>query len=304
MAMAKPVIHRRGFNLIELLVVIFVIGLLIALLLPAIQAARESARRAHCSNNLKQIGIAIYQYSEQQSARIPYPAFPFRMAMTPAIASLPGPNGGRAYPEGYFSWRAALLPFVEQRGLYDALNFEQSPIDEVNRAVAESRVATFEYPSAPNVRTFGFTMRIGNANLGRLPLGMADYAAVGILVRSDFKGLPNSRLEFPAAWFATSEDSSLRYVLGVNPGDIDYNPTVWIQPSLRDITDGLSNTLLLRELAGRPDGKYVGGEAFALRDGPWVMAEDHTVEVGDPTIHLRIRLAPNDILTQLPQQST
>jgi len=91
---------HRGFTLIELLVVIAIIAILIALLLPAVQQAREAARRTECKNNLKQIGLAIHNYHDSFNT-IP-----------------PGWIGGTGY-----SWQIFLLPGVEQSNLYNALNF-------------------------------------------------------------------------------------------------------------------------------------------------------------------------------------
>src|ERR1700722_14935917 len=94
---------RRGFTLIELLVVIAIIGLLIALLLPAVQAAREAARRSQCVNNLKQLGLAVQGYSDANGV------------LPPAAAT--GPEWSNN-----FSMKARILPFLEQAALFNSMN--------------------------------------------------------------------------------------------------------------------------------------------------------------------------------------
>ncbi len=96
--------QRRGFTLVELLVVIAIIGILIALLLPAVQAAREAARRSQCSNHLRQLGIALHNYHDTMKA------FP------PIRTGTSNTTGW-----GIFSYQVALLPFIEQKALYDGV---------------------------------------------------------------------------------------------------------------------------------------------------------------------------------------
>jgi prepilin-type N-terminal cleavage/methylation domain-containing protein/prepilin-type processing-associated H-X9-DG protein len=95
-----------GFTLVELLVVIAIIGILVALLLPAVQAAREAARRSQCTNNLKQLGLALHSYHDT------YKVFP-------AMAA--GTQSGSVHNDGYLSGLVALLPYVEQKPLYDRI---------------------------------------------------------------------------------------------------------------------------------------------------------------------------------------
>ena len=111
--MKSPVRYssRRGFTLIELLVVIAIIAVLIALLLPAVQAAREAARRAQCVNNLKQMGLAIQNYHDQQGVLPPS-----------VISNQPGQGWG-AWTNSNMSWRILTLPNMEQNPLYNSINF-------------------------------------------------------------------------------------------------------------------------------------------------------------------------------------
>jgi prepilin-type N-terminal cleavage/methylation domain-containing protein/prepilin-type processing-associated H-X9-DG protein len=135
---------RRGFTLIELLVVIAIIGVLIALLLPAVQAAREAARRAQCTNNLKQLGLAMANY---ESAIGSYPgAYP--------ATRIGGAVGGTW---GAWSPQAMMLPFLEQTPIYNAINFnllnqgdDSSYIGyRTNTTACGSRITAFLCPSAP-----------------------------------------------------------------------------------------------------------------------------------------------------------
>lgn len=112
--------RRRGFTLVELLVVIAIIGILVALLLPAIQAAREASRRSQCSNNLKQVGTGLDNY---ESTFKTYP--PGRMGCD-GIASGPcngNPDSQRVGTSGF----VAILPFMEQRPLYEQFDFTDGP---------------------------------------------------------------------------------------------------------------------------------------------------------------------------------
>src|SRR5271166_1682024 len=130
---------RRGFTLIELLVVIAIIAVLISLLLPAVQSAREAARRIQCTNNLKQLGLALHNYLTATGAIPP--------GIDNTTAYL-----GKAPPASLATWtawsaQALLLPYVEQGPLYNAANFNWSccyvsgQADRTNRTVYNTRIA-------------------------------------------------------------------------------------------------------------------------------------------------------------------
>ena len=107
---------RRGFTLIELLVVIAIIAILIALLLPAVQQAREAARRTECRNNLKQIGLALHNYHDN-----------FRQFPIPALLSSNAPaSGGIGGMTTSNVWSLAILPFLDQGNVYDMYDFNYS----------------------------------------------------------------------------------------------------------------------------------------------------------------------------------
>jgi len=143
--------RRRGFTLIELLVVIAIIGVLIALLLPAVQAAREAARRSQCVNNLKQIGLAIHNYAS-------------------ANTSLPpsGEIGSNEYPAYYaqagpqnFAMKVRLLPYLEGGNAFNSVNFAVSAIwnnsnasvidgFNINYTIRHTKIASYVCPSDTN----------------------------------------------------------------------------------------------------------------------------------------------------------
>jgi prepilin-type N-terminal cleavage/methylation domain-containing protein/prepilin-type processing-associated H-X9-DG protein len=122
-------IETRGFTLIELLVVIAIIGVLIALLLPAVQAAREAARRAQCTNNLKQVGLALHNYHDANGV------FPSSM------------NSWSAARTAYFTAFTAILPYLEQRPLFEGYNLDLDNTDPANTTVTASRVAVYLCPT-------------------------------------------------------------------------------------------------------------------------------------------------------------
>lgn len=125
-----------GFTLVELLVVIAIIGVLVALLLPAVQAAREAARRSSCINNLSQIALAVHNYE-------------FAVEHLPAgVINPEGPI--RSEPDGqHVSWLVQILPYVEMRNVYDAFDMEAGAYAPGNATVRAVPVSLFTCPSFP-----------------------------------------------------------------------------------------------------------------------------------------------------------
>lgn len=144
--MSTPV-RNRGFTLVELLVVIAIIGVLVALLLPAVQAAREAARKVQCLNNLKQIGIALHNYHDSL------------LTLPPGRYVNPVDSHGRC-----FSAYAHLLPYLEANNLYSQIDFSANPEDAVNAPVLESTIPYFQCPSDTHGK------RQGNSAVHNYPL--------------------------------------------------------------------------------------------------------------------------------------
>jgi prepilin-type N-terminal cleavage/methylation domain-containing protein/prepilin-type processing-associated H-X9-DG protein len=165
--------HSRAFTLIELLVVIAIIAVLIALLLPAVQSAREAARRAQCTNNLKQLGLAVHNYLSQQGV------FP------PFAENYSGVGYWQAWPIG---WTGAMLGQLEQNAMYNSLNFIYGTWDSQNTTVSESAVSTLVCPSedrgAPN---WPGTKLNYMANLGGPP-DIATFSGVIVGLKNDARG--------------------------------------------------------------------------------------------------------------------
>lgn len=142
--------RRRGFTLIELLVVIAIIAVLIALLLPAVQQAREAARRTQCKNNLKQIGLALHNYHDTVG-RFPMDAIrTFQPQGTPAARN--------------FSWMTMILPYFDQAPLYNAINFSAplwgQTVSSTGKEIRSTMLTALNCPSDPGWgdtgRTRGF----------------------------------------------------------------------------------------------------------------------------------------------------
>jgi prepilin-type N-terminal cleavage/methylation domain-containing protein/prepilin-type processing-associated H-X9-DG protein len=128
--------QHNAFTLVELLVVIAIIGILVALLLPAVQAAREAARRTQCTNNLTQLILAVQNYE------MAYRVYP------PGTIDEKGPIVNKA--EGYHhNWLVHLLPYMEERNTYDHIDFDVGVYHENNAEVRKVQIATLRCPSDP-----------------------------------------------------------------------------------------------------------------------------------------------------------
>jgi prepilin-type N-terminal cleavage/methylation domain-containing protein/prepilin-type processing-associated H-X9-DG protein len=220
-------LRRRGFSLVELLVVIAIIGILMALLLPAIQAARESARRASCFNNLKQFGIALHSYHDTHKT------FP------PAGSIVPPPPPGSDQPpqpyDLYATGHAMLLPYLEEQNLAALYDFDVPWEDShESEKIVSAVIATFVCPSVnldnpvldPVIDAV--VKYYDQSTAGTLGFGRTDYVFC--------KGITD-------AWCKTPQ-----LVPNTQRGLFDLN---WAVP-FRRMTDGTSNTIAVGEGAGGP----------------------------------------------------
>ncbi len=187
---------RRGFTLVELLVVIAIIGILVGLLLPAVQAAREAARRMQCSNNLKQLALSLHNYESAHKTFPPGAILPRLPAMTVYPPTGSGSNPART--AGY-TWSSFILPFIEQTAIYNATVGVQpvmgrTVVDPVTRLMLQTKIAGFRCPSdtgpdlneAPSESHFRFGLTnagsdwyVDGAVAGpRVPLATSNYVAM------------------------------------------------------------------------------------------------------------------------------
>jgi len=198
---------RRAFTLVELLVVIAIIGILIALLLPAVQAAREAARRSQCTNNLKQLSLAVHNYHDS------FKSFPY------------GAVGGWGH-----GWHTFILPYIEQNALADIVPWTDSGwwggSDANSLAfiqLARAPIGTFKCPSEPKgIREPRSINGLNNRAIG------------------NYLGNAGANANYDSAWRMSTSNGVLlvgRYVGG----------TLYPPIRFASITDGTSNTLLLGE---------------------------------------------------------
>lgn len=244
MAKANQSVHaglRRGFTLVELLVVIAIIGVLIALLLPAVQQAREAARRMQCANNLKQVGLALHTYHDVHSA---FPAGYWRQ--TPySISTFSGPGWG---------WGAAILPQIEQDARFEALGVTSKFTDDTaaTLAITQPLINSYRCPSAPG----GDVNDVMSTGSAATPHGLSTYKGVF--------GDRNTQASYTNADGCTLAQGSC--VDGGN-GMFSANSSV----KMRDVTDGTTNTVMVGEIAFGVNGAVnSSGDKISYLGAVWI----------------------------------
>jgi prepilin-type N-terminal cleavage/methylation domain-containing protein len=224
---------RHAFTLVELLVVIAIIGVLVALLLPAIQAARESARRMQCSNNLKQVGLAIQNHLD---ARKHFPG-----AGTNSDDFYRDPGAVAAQNPGFprFGWGFQILPYIEQSNIHDlGRNIHpMAEIPQIGLALVEMSVPTYSCPSRGSrmsVLGDGTVMQLGDY-AGPIFSWMLDQHA-----NTDVYASPQGQRLKEFGW---------RGIISKNGHFNGTRYDRWAPVRDKDVTDGLSNTIAIMEKA-------------------------------------------------------
>ena len=242
--------QRNAFTLVELLVVIAIIGILVAMLLPAVQMVRSAARRSTCQNNCKQIGLAILNY---ESANAKFPPGQFWTA----------PDGDASRLD--YSWSSQILAYIEANNIYEGIDFSLPYTDATNIASAAATVPGFLCPSTAErdgdrqgdvIVNFGGT---SGTNLGCI----------------DYMGLsgPSSSEKNPA----TGEDYARQQGVLTGTKGLDNAATLLVPPAVTFalITDGSSNTMMVTECTGRgteaedddPNGAWISGKNITHLQG-------------------------------------
>jgi prepilin-type N-terminal cleavage/methylation domain-containing protein len=221
--MSQPNRRPFGFTLIELLVVIAIIAILIALLLPAVQQAREAARRTQCRNNLKQLGLAFHNYHDTHNI-LPY--------STPWW----GPTGTMGTNRGW-AWSSLILPYIDQAPAYNQINFnDYVPTPAMQAAVLKNPIPLATCPSdvAPTVRPYGVSTQ---------PWYVPAVAASSYVTCAGPFNVGD-----PGPGNGTALTAAQQNARNAAKGLFNYE---FLSVRFRDVTDGMSNTIMMGEIQYR-----------------------------------------------------
>ena len=228
--------NRRGFTLIEVLVVIAIIGVLIAMILPAVQSARESSRRTTCQNNIRQVAVALQSYEGRRHCLPSLYNGSFR----------PQP---RDPPEEFHfhSWRSAILGELEQSTVFEAIDWSRPASHPLNQTAINCEIPVFLCPSTSNTHPIVpviFTFSNPAVSIGTA--ARSDYEAVGgAVVTPPTSTSPSSNVDLSDVRFGVWGEPKYNLATGQS---LSYR-----KARFAAVTDGLSHTLLIGERGGRPD---------------------------------------------------
>lgn len=270
---------RRGFTLVELLVVIAIIGILVGLLLPAVQNAREAARRMQCQNNLKQLGLSLHNFHDTFRELPGYWEYGF--------SGPPGPLTKLQLQ----SWVISAAPFFEESVIFESYDYSTFFADTLNQGVVSKRLSTMVCPSAARssdtlVKDFdpadGYSIDLlvqaglplnpsafvrTNVSLGVTDYGICNGASGDTLFAAGFDSNSDGTIQQADDPRIKLDELGLPFVPGMWPnppvdiprltcwatGKVNETGLMARRPKFRDVRDGLSNTIMLVECAGRPD---------------------------------------------------
>lgn len=220
---------RPGFTLIELLVVIAIIAVLIALLLPAVQQAREAARRTQCKNNLKQMGLALHNY--ESTHRV----FPPSSTSGFGRGAWGYPGTGPSDPNIHLhSFASLILPYLEGANLQDQINYNVSSLDPANRQVGQQALSFYRCPSYSGKEFSDDPIYVSTVGFDRFAI--RNYVALGAKTVLGLSGAtPAEGVMFPGS-----------------------------RIGFRDITDGTSNTVMIAETREESASVWIDGTSAAV----------------------------------------
>ncbi len=221
---------RRGFTLIELLVVIAIIAILIALLLPAVQQAREAARRTQCKNNMKQIGLALHNYHDAHLVFPPSSTSGFGAG----VWNYPTATGPSDPAIHLHSFASLILPYLDNANVYNAIDYSLSSLDPANQAMASQVLSFYRCPTYSG-QTYS-TDPLYTTTVGFDKFAIRNYVAMGAVSVLGLSGvIPAEGVMYPGS-----------------------------ASSFRDITDGTSNTIMVAESREENSSVWIDGTTAAV----------------------------------------
>jgi prepilin-type N-terminal cleavage/methylation domain-containing protein len=249
---------RSAFTLIELLVVIAIMAILMGLLLPAVQKVREAAARAKCSNNLKQIGIALHNYHDSMSYFPP--------------GYVDGNNNPLSTPDNDvgpgWGWASFLLPYLEQKNLYQQINFSQPVGTGVNAQASVQPLTNFQCPSDPYQQTF--------------PVYDSSFSSpIAMLAHGNYVGCNGWEECFNNAGGDGQGGGSDGFTGGLGMAG---NGLFWrnSRTCIASVTDGLANTIIVGERSGNHSPSTWTGAVAGGRCPAWMATQPPAVYAAPP----------------------